>query len=110
MGRGGRSARAALVVLGLALVTAVVAVGCEPALQTDSGIVTSVDSPSIGVVDGFELQARDGRRLVFDTSGLAFHPEFPPTHLIEHQALAQPITVTYRTEGDRLVVVRLDDA
>ena len=96
-----------LLLAGLVLV---VAAGCEPTLQTETGIVVSVDSPSIGVVDGFELRTRDGRSLVFDTSALDFRPEFPAAHLPEHQRLAAAVTVTYRTDGERLVVVRLDDA
>lgn len=92
--------------LGLAIV---VASACAPALQTETGLVTHVESPAIGQVDSFELRTADGRTLVLDTTELAFRPEFPVAHLAEHQRSASPVTVTYRQDGDRLVVTRLDD-
>ena len=36
--------------------------------------------------------------------------EFPPGHLVEHQATAQPVRVWYRTENGARVAVRLEDA
>lgn len=85
-------------------------VACQPMLQQQVGVVYRVDSPALGQVDGFELLAPDGRIIVFDTTELRFRPEFPAAHLSEHQILSDPIEVTYRTEGDRLVVTQLDDA
>jgi hypothetical protein len=99
-----RAWRALVVTLLLA-----VAVACSPALETVSGLVTRVDSPVLGQVDSFELRTEDGRMLVLDTSELEFRPEFPVAHLAEHQAAAAPVTVTYRQDGGRLVVTRLDD-
>ena len=61
-------------------------------------------------MDGFELLTTAGDIVTFDTSELRFRPEFPAAHLSEHQVLGDPIEVTYRTEGDRLVVTQLDDA
>jgi hypothetical protein len=96
------------------LVLAAVALGavaaCEPTLEQQIGIVYSVDSPALGRVDSFELLAPDGRILTFDTTGLRFRPEFPAAHLSEHQILGDRIEVTYRTDGDRLIVTQLDDA
>jgi hypothetical protein len=95
--------------LGL-LAVGLTAVACEATLEQQTGIVVSVDSPSLGRVDSFELLTGTGERLTFDTSELPFRPEFPASHLAEHQVLGDPIEVTYRTEGDRLVVTQLDDA
>jgi hypothetical protein len=95
------------VVAAAVLLAAVMA--CSPALETVSGLVVGVDSPSLGEVDSFELRTEDGRTLVLDTTELEFRSEFPAAHLAEHQRLAAPVTVTYRQEGDRLVVTRLDD-
>ena len=99
------SAALAAAALGLASIAA-----CQPTLEQQVGIVYSVDSPSLGQVEGFELLVPDGRILTFDTTELRFRPEFPAAHLSEHQVLSDPIEVTYRTEGDRLVVTQLDDA
>jgi hypothetical protein len=91
------------------LVAGIVA-GCQPTLEQQVGIVYSVDSPSLGRVDSFELLTPEGEILTFDTSGLRFRPEFPAAHLSEHQVLGDPIEVTFRSEGERRVVTQLDDA
>ncbi len=83
---------------------------CQPTLDQAIGVVYDIDSPSLGRVDGFELLTGDGQILTFDTSELPFQPEFPAAHLSEHQALGDPIRVTFRRAGDRLVVTDLDDA
>lgn len=75
-----------------------------------TGIITSLDSPSLGRVDGFELLTPDGQKLSFDTTELPAQPEFPIAHLAEHQVLSDPIEVTYLADGERLIVTRLDDA
>ena len=94
----------------LMLLVAVVAIACEPTLQRETGVVVNVDSPALGQVDSFELLNRDGERLRFDVSDLEFRAEFPAPHLSEHMVLSDPITVTYKQDGDRLVVTQLDDA
>jgi hypothetical protein len=99
---------ATLLVALLAVTLATAA--CEPTLRRETGLVVAIDSPVLGTVHGFDLRAEDGRMLVFDTRSLAFGEGFPAAHLSEHLALAEPILVTYRVEGGRNVVVRLDDA
>lgn len=96
--------------LALALLAGALSLGCQPTLEQQVGIVYSVDSPALGRVDSFELLTRDGRVLKFDTAELRFRPEFPASHLSEHQILGDPIEVTYRRDADRLVVTQLDDA
>jgi hypothetical protein len=86
------------------------AMGCAAALETESGVVITVDSPAIGRIDAFELRTSDGRIMTFDATELQHRPEFPAAHLTEHRALADPVRVTFRKDGERLVVVRLDDA
>ena len=98
----------------LALVAAlmlggVVLVACEPTLRQASGVVMEVDSPSLGQVDAFELRTTEGKSLLFDTSELRFRPEVPASHLLEHRLIGDTITVTYKQEGDRLMVTQLDD-
>jgi hypothetical protein len=98
-------ARAAILVVTVLAVL----VACQPTLQQESGIVLSVDSPALGRVDSFELLSESGEILTFDTSELRFRPEFPAPHLAEHQVLGDRIVVTYKTDGERLVVTQLDD-
>ena len=51
-----------------------------------------------------------GASVEFEIGDLENGAEFPPGHLVEHQATAQPVRVWYRTEGDAKVAVRLEDA
>jgi hypothetical protein len=96
--------------LGLvALVCAAAVVACEPTLQQADGVVIEVDSPGLGRVDSFVLVTGDGERLAFDTTELEFRSEFPASHLTEHKVIGDVIEVTYKTDGDRLIVTQLDD-
>ena len=74
------------------------------------GIVSSIDSAGLTNVRGFTLLMPDGRELEFAIGRLENGAAFPPGHLAEHQALASPVRVWYRTEGDALVAFRLEDA
>ena len=74
------------------------------------GIVSSIDSEGLTNVRGFTLLTPDGRELDFAIGTLENGAQFPPGHLAEHQALASPIRVWYRTEGDSLVAFRLEDS
>jgi len=99
--------------LGLVLGTMVAAsvlVACEPTLEQQSGIVIGIDSPALGRVDSFELLTPSGETYDFDTSELAFRPEFPASHLAEHRVLGDTIVVTYKQDGPRRIVTQLDDA
>jgi hypothetical protein len=72
-----------------------------------------VVSPSIQQVDSFSLRTDDGRELSFVTA-----PEFnkgaahamTPGHMRQHMALADPVLVTYREEGGKLVALSATDA
>jgi hypothetical protein len=97
--------------LSLSLVAgcALALIACGQPLESEAGLVISVDSPSLGRVDGFELRTDDGEILTFDTTEMEFQGEFPAAHVAEHQAMAEPVRVTYRRAGERLLVVRLAD-
>ena len=43
------------------------------------------------------------------TTELQFRSEFPAPHLAEHQIIGDRIVVTYKHDGDRLIVTQLDD-
>ena len=74
------------------------------------GIVSSIDSEGLTNVRGFTLLTPDGRELEFTIGTLENGAQFPPGHLAEHQALASPIRVSYRTEDGALVAFRLEDS
>lgn len=85
--------------------------GAVSQIQTVEGVVVEVVSDSPVAIEAFTLRTEQGEQLHFSLGGEDFgHGTFPATHLREHQALAQPVRVTYRVEGDVNVVVRLEDA
>jgi hypothetical protein len=94
-----------------ALAALLVVGACTAPLQSTSGIVLSVQGSSPGVVDGFVLRTSDGQVITFSTVKTQFdRTGFPPQHLREHQALATPVLVTYRTESGVNDVIKLEDA
>ncbi len=75
------------------------------------GIVTAVDQPSLTDVRGFTLRTGAGTELVFSIGDLELTDgAFPANHLREHMATAAPVTVTFSTQGDHPVAIRLTDA
>jgi hypothetical protein len=86
--------------------------GAVSQIQTVEGIVVEVVSDSPVAIEAFTLRTEQGEQLHFSLAGEDFgHGTFPATHLREHQALAQPVRVSYRSEsGGANVVVRLEDA
>jgi hypothetical protein len=86
--------------------------GAVSQIQTVEGIVVEVVSDSPVAIEAFTLRTEQGEQLHFSLGGEDFgHGTFPATHLREHQALAQPVRVSYRSEsGGANVVVRLEDA
>ncbi len=100
----------------LVFVTGTAGVGWDEAVtirgvdgSTRHGVVIDVDSPALGRVDSFVLVTGDGERLMFATTELEFRSEFPASHLTEHKVIGDVIEVTYKTDGDRLIVTQLDD-
>jgi hypothetical protein len=74
------------------------------------GVVTAIQSTGLAEVTGFTLRTSDGQSYEFTVGTLENGTEFPPGHLAEHKANAEPIRVTFRVEGGELVAVRLEDA
>lgn len=74
------------------------------------GVIVGVDSAGLGDVRGFTLRLEGGETLEFRLGELENPTEFPPGHLAEHQATAEPVWVWYRMEGDERFAVRLEDA
>lgn len=75
-----------------------------------TGTVLAIRARAPLGVDSFDLLARDGRRLTFKVGPLDISPGgFDAPHLLTHQATGQAVVVSYRTEGNQLVAVRLAD-
>jgi hypothetical protein len=74
------------------------------------GVVVAVDSAGLGTVRGFTLRQPGGELIEFGLGLLENGTEFPPGHLAEHQASAEPIRVWYRDDAGRHEAIRLEDA
>ena len=61
-----------------------------------TGVIVGVDSEGLDQVRGFSLRTDDGVTLAFTIGALENGAAFPPGHLVEHQATAQPVRVWYR--------------
>jgi hypothetical protein len=74
------------------------------------GVIVGVESEGLDRVRGFTLRTDEGQTLEFAIGTLERGAEFPPGHLAEHQATAQPVRVSYVVEGDARRAVRIEDA
>ncbi len=77
---------------------------------TATGVIVGVDSAGLDKVNGFTLRTTDQGSLAFRIGVLENGAQFPPGHLVEHQASAQPVRVWYQTDGGANVAIRLEDA
>lgn len=78
--------------------------------QSVVGVIVGVESEGLDRVRGFDLRSDDGQTIEFAIGTLENGAEFPPGHLVEHQATAQRVRVWYVVEGGTSVAVRLEDA
>ena len=83
--------------------------GASPRAYED-GVVVRVEATGLDEVQGFTVRTADGRTVRFRLGVLENGVEFPPGHLVEHQATAQPVRVFYVTEDGEPVAIRLEDA
>jgi hypothetical protein len=74
------------------------------------GVIVAVDSAGLGTVNGFTLRESGGALTTFGLAALENGTEFPPGHLAEHQATAQPVRVWYRDEAGTHLAIRILDA
>jgi hypothetical protein len=74
------------------------------------GVIVRVDSEGLDRVRGFTLRTGTGATEAFTIGTLENPTAFPPGHLVEHQATAQPVRVWYLIEGSTKVAIRLEDA
>lgn len=74
------------------------------------GIVTSIQGSSPAQVSSFTLRTSAGLVLSFQLGRVQLAPDsFPPGHLHDHLATAQPVRVTYVEQDNALVATRLRD-
>ena len=74
------------------------------------GVVVGIDSAGLDQVRGFDVRTAEGATVTFAMGDLENGADFPPGHLGEHQATAEPVRVFYREEGATKVAIRIDDA
>ena len=105
-------------VAGVALVVAVGAVAVLVAQslgiaqpRTQTGLVIDVQSTSAVDITGFTLRTQDGQLQYYVVGRLdTASPGFPAVHLRSHLISLIPVVVTYETDGDQRVAVRIVDA
>ncbi|HYK95161.1 MAG TPA: hypothetical protein VE011_04725 [Candidatus Dormibacteraeota bacterium] len=74
------------------------------------GVVVSVDTPSLGKVNGFNLRLADGSTVTLKVGVLENPTQFSPSHLLAHEATSVPIRAFYRLDNGTPAVYRLEDA
>lgn len=74
------------------------------------GVVLHVDATGLTAVTGFTFRSDAGEVLRFTLGQLEDPTAFPPGHLAEHAQTGSPVRVSFRVEGQQLVVYRLEDA
>jgi hypothetical protein len=74
-----------------------------------TGVIVAVDGEGISSVRGFTLRRPDGELLAFSLAELADPSTFPPGHLIEHQATADPVLVRFRVDDGVRYAITLED-
>jgi outer membrane lipoprotein SlyB len=105
-----------LLALVVVLGGAAVLLGGAPGRATSAtapsvvGVIVGIESEGLDRVREFSLRADDGGTLAFTLGNLENGAAFPPGHLAEHQATAQPVRVWYVEEGGTRVAIRIDDA
>jgi hypothetical protein len=81
-----------------------------PVTAEVTGVVVAVETGGVGDIRGFTLRRIGGELVTFSLRELQNGAQFPPRHLVQHQADAFPIRVVYRTEGPEYLALRLEDA
>ena len=105
-----------LILLALVAGLAVAAAGVAAALlggsgrQVATGVVVTVEATSLTDLQAFSIRTTEGATIAFRVERLENPTEFPPAHLNEHRATAQPIRVTYRDDPAGPVALRIEDA
>lgn len=95
---------------GAAVLFSSTGVGGSGSRPSVSGVIVGVESEGLDRVRGFTLRTDEGLMMEFAIGTLENGAAFPPGHLVEHQATAQPVRVWYVVDGDTRLAVRIEDA
>ncbi|NNF63976.1 MAG: hypothetical protein HKN07_06920 [Acidimicrobiia bacterium] len=87
---------------------ALLAVGCSGGLESVRGTLIEVDGDLVAV-KSFTIRSTGGETLMFEPSDGLLFGTGPLTHLSDHLRSGEPIDVTYKTEGDRLIATAVAD-
>ena len=74
------------------------------------GVVVRIDSPSLGVVNEFDLLTPGGQTVNLAMGVLENAQQFSLSHLATHEATGVPVRAYYRLQDGRPLVYRLEDA
>ncbi|MBI4494883.1 MAG: hypothetical protein HY690_19080 [Chloroflexi bacterium] len=97
----------------LTLAACLALAACAPAASattTVTGPITELDAAGLTSVRGFSLRDGQGNTWTFTVSESATDEDGRPvnaSHLREHMALGDPVTVQFQREGDTLVARRV---
>ena len=82
--------------------------GCQlaPSTQRVRGVILAVEPQSVARAGAVTVRTVDGRELRFV---VAAEVPWTPGHLREHMASGEAVLVEYRTQGDDLLALRIDD-
>jgi len=80
-----------------------------PATTEVVGVVVGVVGEGLADIRGFRLRVEGGDILDFDLRALENGSEFPPGHLAEHQATADPVRVWYTVDGADRLAIKVED-
>jgi hypothetical protein len=81
-----------------------------PGTTAIDGVIVAVDSAGLGSVRSFTLRRAGGETIEFRLDRLENATEFPPGHLAEHQASAEPVRVWSIEDGGAHYAIVLEDA
>ena len=98
----------------LLILAAVLAGGCSQTAPDSKGsvveeivgLVTAVEARSFDEVESLTVEDSSGTSWVFEDVAAI---EFTPSHLRQHMTLGQPIKVTFRRAGGKLVIDGIGD-
>ena len=93
----------------LAMIFSIVTASCFDSNHNRvTGQVLKVEQSSVTIISSLTLEDDSGKQWTFEGGGV--FSGFTPSHLLEHRALGEPVTVEYEETGSGILqIVRLAD-
>lgn len=82
----------------------------SPDMTEVTGVVVAVEGDELARIKAFTLRVAGGEVYDFELRALENAAEFPPGHLAEHQATAEPVRVSFVFDGDERLAITIEDA